>query len=209
MNDANTAAKQVQGGNLYDKYTTGNPAARYLMNNFLTSAHSLIDDIRGEVNSITEVGCGEGHLASFIAEMNIAPVRACDCSCEIIETAQTVNSHETVTYYTKSIYDIGGSERADLMVCCEVLEHLEEPERALDILHETTSRYCLLSVPREPVWRMLNMMRLKYLGDLGNTPGHIQHWSRSGFQRLVSTRFQIIKTRSPFPWTMVLCERKG
>ncbi|HQP47937.1 MAG TPA: hypothetical protein PKX12_04345, partial [Spirochaetota bacterium] len=65
MNDANTAAKQVQGGNLYDKYTTGNPAARYLMNNFLTSAHSLIDDIRGEVNSITEVGCGEGHLASF------------------------------------------------------------------------------------------------------------------------------------------------
>jgi hypothetical protein len=30
-------------------------------------------------------------------------------------------------------------------------------------------------VPREPIWRIGNMARGRYLGDLGNTPGHIQH----------------------------------
>ena len=39
-------------------------------------------------------------------------------------------------------------------------------------------RHLLVSVPREPLWRMLNMARGAYWSDLGNTPGHLNHWSR-------------------------------
>jgi hypothetical protein len=71
-------------------------------------------------------------------------------------------------------------------------------------LAETAGKYVLLSVPREPVWRVLNVLRGKYLGRMGYTPGHINHWTPVGFRRLVSEHLEILDNRSPFPWTMVL-----
>jgi len=63
----------------------------------------------------------------------------------------------------------------------------------------------LVSVPREPIWRMLNMARGRYLSALGNTPGHIQHWSARAFVELVGQRLDVQAVRSPLPWTMALC----
>ena len=40
------------------------------------------------------------------------------------------------------------------------------------------ARALLVSVPREPLWRGLNMARGAYMRDLGNTPGHVNHWSK-------------------------------
>ena len=65
-------------------------------------------------------------------------------------------------------------------------------------------RYLLVSVPREPLWRGLNMARGAYLAQLGNTPGHLNHWSRRSFARLLSRFGQVVELRSPFPWTMLL-----
>ncbi len=45
------------------------------------------------------------------------------------------------------------------------------------------SRHLLVSVPREPLWRALNMARGAYWRELGNTPGHLNHWSRRSFVR--------------------------
>jgi hypothetical protein len=51
---------------------------------------------------------------------------------------------------------------------------------------------------------VLNMARGAYLKDLGNTPGHVNHWSRRGFEALLSKHGEVVETRAPFPWTMVL-----
>ena len=45
--------------------------------------------------------------------------------------------------------------------------------------------YLLVCVPREPLWRGLNMARGAYLKDLGNTPGHLNHWSKRSFVALL------------------------
>jgi hypothetical protein len=60
-------------------------------------------------------------------------------------------------------------------------------------------------VPREPLWRALNLARLSYVRELGNTPGHLNHWSKRDFVRFLTRRFEVIETRSPTPWSMVLC----
>jgi hypothetical protein len=62
----------------------------------------------------------------------------------------------------------------------------------------------LVSVPREPLWRGLNIARGAYLKDLGNTPGHLSHWSKRSFARLLARHGEIVELRSPLPWTMAL-----
>ena len=95
-----------------------------------------------------------------------------------------------------------------LVVCCEVLEHLDDPNSGLETLEALSSEWLLLSVPREPIWRALNMMRGKYIGSLGNTPGHVNHWSRKAFVDFVASRLAIVEVRTPLPWTMLLCKRR-
>ena len=74
---------------------------------------------------------------------------------------------------------------------------------------ELAQPWALLSVPREPVWRALNLARGAYVRDLGNTPGHLNHFSKSAFERFLSTRFELVEVRSPLPWTMALCRARG
>jgi ubiquinone/menaquinone biosynthesis C-methylase UbiE len=96
-------------------------------------------------------------------------------------------------------------DAAELIVCCEVLEHLDDPEAALDTLARLARPWAIVSVPREPLWRVLNLARLRYAGALGNTPGHLHHWSRRGFVRFLERRLEVVEVRSPLPWTMALC----
>jgi 2-polyprenyl-3-methyl-5-hydroxy-6-metoxy-1,4-benzoquinol methylase len=98
---------------------------------------------------------------------------------------------------------------AELIVCCEVLEHLDDPGAGLEKLASLARPWLLVSVPREPIWRVLNLARLKYVGDLGNTPGHLGHWSRSRFLAFLRSRVEVVEYRSPLPWTIALCRVSG
>jgi hypothetical protein len=71
------------------------------------------------------------------------------------------------------------------------------------------SRWILVSVPREPLWRGLNIARGAYLRELGNTPGHLNHWSKRSFAKLVGRHGEIVELRSPPPWTMALVRVGG
>lgn len=206
----NLVENNIPVGNWENKYASVNPISRRLMDGFLSSVKGLILNHKNEINSITEVGCGEGHLTAEIFGLGLVPtMKACDFSAQVIELARQSNGYgERVKYYAKSIYDINEEERADLMVCCEVLEHLEHPEQALECLKRYSSRYLLLSVPNEPLWRVLNMARGKYLDAFGNTPGHINHWSPAAFRRLVSNYFEIVDVKMALPWTIIFCRKK-
>ena len=91
----------------------------------------------------------------------------------------------------------------DLVMAIEVLEHVDDPVAALAELVRVSRGGMVLSVPREPIWRVANMARGKYLADLGNTPGHVQHWSRRSFVELVGSQLEVVNVSTPFPWTMI------
>jgi 2-polyprenyl-3-methyl-5-hydroxy-6-metoxy-1,4-benzoquinol methylase len=190
-------------GNVYDKYGTRNPLARLLVAGFLDSVLDLVH--RSGARQVHEVGCGEGNLSNLIARAGVPDVRGSDFSEQMIAEAIATHARNGLRFAQKSVYELSAHDSAELMVCCEVLEHLEAPGDAIMRLAELSRPWCVMSVPREPIWRLLNILRGKYLADLGNSPGHVQHWSRSQFLALVRQHFEIIDVRSPLPWTMVLC----
>jgi 2-polyprenyl-3-methyl-5-hydroxy-6-metoxy-1,4-benzoquinol methylase len=186
------------------KYELKNPIARYLLNGFDNAILELAHKVSPE--TITEVGCGEGHVTRLLLEATQAKIQAMDISDRVLGMARkTVSASNRVVFENRSIYDLNADrDQADLVVCCEVLEHLEHPRQGLELLAASASPYALLSVPREPIFRSMNFVRGAYFMQFGNSPGHIQHWSRRGFVDFVSSRFDIREVRSPLPWTMLL-----
>lgn len=198
----------VVAGNLYDKYGTRNPIARRLMRGFLAAVEELVQ--RSGATDLHEVGCGEGLLALELARRG-RRVRGSDFSQRIVEIARA-NARDRGLDVG---FEVAGIEAlvperhaAELVVCCEVIEHLSDPDAGLRTLAALASPYLLVSVPREPLWRILNLARGRYWSAAGNTPGHLQHWSRRGFLRFLERRVEVLEVRSPLPWTVALCRTR-
>lgn len=197
------------GGNVYDKYGTSNPVARRLMAGFTGELDELVG-LTGATEA-HEVGCGEGELSIRLARRGLR-VRATDAFGQVLEEARRRASAAGVeiAFEATPVEELGPEgHAAELVLCCEVLEHLEDPERALEVLARLARPWLIASVPREPLWRALNLARLSYVSELGNTPGHLNHWSKRGFVRFLRRRFEVVEVRSPLPWTMVLCRAAG
>ena len=197
------------GGNVYDKYGTSNPVARRLMAGFMGELDELVGLTRA--TEAHEVGCGEGELSIRLARRGLR-VRGTDAFGQVVEEARrrASSAHLEIGFEATPVEELEPDRHAaELVVCCEVLEHLEDPERALEMLARLARPWLIASVPREPLWRGLNLARLSYLSELGNTPGHLNHWSKRAFVRFLRRRFEVIETRSPLPWTMVLCRAPG
>jgi SAM-dependent methyltransferase len=193
------------GGNVYDKYGTQNPVARRLTAGFMSDLDELVE--RSGATEAHEVGCGEGELSIRLAGRGIR-VRGTDAFPQVLDEARrrAAGAGVAVDFEAARVEELDPDRHAaQLIVCCEVLEHLEDPERGLEVLARLARPWLIASVPREPLWRALNLARLSYLGELGNTPGHLSHWSRRGFERFLAERFEVVEVRNPLPWTMALC----
>lgn len=198
----------IIAGNLYDKYGSKNVIVRYLMKGFFNSLSRLVA-ATGAVE-VHEVGCGEGNLSIRLAKQG-KTVGGSDISKQIITKARenAEKHHVDVNFKVAGISDLTPeNDAAELIVCCEVLEHLEDSQRALRILAQLAKSYLIISVPREPLWSILNLARGKHITRLGNTPGHIQHWSKTSFLELLLSYYDIVQVLNPIPWTMVLCRPK-
>ncbi len=193
-------------GNIFNKYESRNPVVRCIMKGYSETLASMV--AKASPRTIHEVGCGEGYWVLDWKQQGIE-ARGSDFSNAIIDLARDNAERRGISpdvFAVRSIYDLEPRDSADLIVCCEVLEHLENPEVALAALQRVTKNYVILSVPREPIWRILNLVRGKYLKRLGNTHGHIQHWSKDNFMFLVAKYFELADVKSPIPWTMLLCQ---
>lgn len=197
-----------QGQASAEKYQSSNPISRRLVSNFLAAVMDLVDKV--DAKEVHEIGCGEGQITGLLARAGLS-VRGCDLSAQslAVARAEAAKAKLNIAYAQKSIYDLTPeTDGADLVLCCEVLEHLTDPDEALRTLVKITRGHLIVSVPREPIWHILNMARGKYLTALGNTPGHYNHWSKRSFLEFVSLRADVLAVSSPLPWTVVLCRPK-
>ena len=191
-------------GNYYDKYNTRNPISRYLMNGFRTQ----LDELWAQAAPHTQldVGCGEGVITcEWAASLGEGRIVGLDQEDARLRAEWASRHRPNLAFVSGDAASLSFSEgEFDLVSAIEVLEHVPDPHAALADMARVAERYLLLSVPREPLWRALNMVRLAHWRTLGNTPGHIQHWSRREFVRFASGVGEVVAVRSPLPWTIVL-----
>jgi 2-polyprenyl-3-methyl-5-hydroxy-6-metoxy-1,4-benzoquinol methylase len=191
-------------GNTYDKYGSTNPLVRRMMAGFERSLDELLE--RADPGSLLDVGCGEGVLVErWARRLDGRRVVGIDLEEQSIQAGWEQRQAPNLEYRVMRAENLPfADDEFALASAIEVLEHVPDPEHTLAEMARCAQRHLLVSVPREPLWRMLNMARGAYWRDLGNTPGHLNHWSRRSFTALLARHGTVAEVRSPFPWTMLL-----
>jgi 2-polyprenyl-3-methyl-5-hydroxy-6-metoxy-1,4-benzoquinol methylase len=202
-----TITRDAEGtvtGNTYDKYGSTNPVVRRLMAGFERTLAELFD--RADPRSILDVGCGEAVLTHKWAQrLGDRRVVGIDLEDPAIQAEWAKRRAPNLEYRIMKAENLPFADgEFDVAAAIEVLEHVPDPEHTVAEMARVASGHLLVSVPREPLWRALNMARGAYLKDLGNTPGHLNHWSKRSFVSLLSRHGEVVEARSPFPWTMLL-----
>ncbi|MGO9902287.1 MAG: class I SAM-dependent methyltransferase [Solirubrobacteraceae bacterium] len=194
----------VPTGNTFDKYGSSNPIVRKLMSGF----ESTLDELFAIAApaSILDIGCGEGVLTEKWAQrLGDRRVVGFDLDDPKLAAHWAARGRPNLQFQTGDAKQLPYRDTEfDMVAAIEALEHIPDPDRVVAEMARVAASHLLVSVPHEPLWRMLNIARGAYLGDLGNTPGHINHFSSRAFKRLLAGHGKVVQARSPFPWTMLL-----
>ena len=194
----------VPTGNTFDKYGSANPMVRRLMGRFESALDELFS--RAAPAAVLDVGCGEGVLTERWAErLGCGRVVGIDLEDPKLAAEWDRRRRANLEFRAAPAEELPFAENEfDLAAAIEVLEHVPDPDQTLAEMARVARRHLLVSVPREPLWRVLNVARGAYVRDLGNTPGHVNHWSKRSFVQAAGRHGEVIEARSPFPWTMLL-----
>lgn len=197
-----TPVSQPVAGNLYDKYGTANPIVRRRVATFLRALDDLVDEVQPV--SVLDVGCGEGIVTRRVASVAGRRVTGLDAGATQLQ-ALWDRAGDNVEYLAGDAQSLPFEDRAfDLVSLVEMLQLVDDPVRALAEAARVARAGVIVTVPQEPLWRVLNVARGAYLRALGDTPGHLHHWSRRAITDLVSTHARVVDVRSVTPWTLVL-----
>jgi 2-polyprenyl-3-methyl-5-hydroxy-6-metoxy-1,4-benzoquinol methylase len=193
----------------YKKHTHRNPIQRLLLWNFFRNFLNLT--AAKKVDSILDVGCGEGFTLNRLREKGIGKkLEGIEYSKTAIELGHKMYPDTKIKQ--GNIYRLPYKDNAfDLVLCTEVLEHLDKPEDGLKELVRVSKKYLVISVPNEPFFMFAQLVRGKNWSRLGNDIEHINHWTMFGFPQFVKknagAKVKILAKRFPFAWAMLLLEK--
>jgi ubiquinone/menaquinone biosynthesis C-methylase UbiE len=187
-------------GNFYDKYASTNPVEQRMMRGFFTALDDALRNIRP--SRVLEVGAGEGQvLTHLVGAFPAATVIGLDLmDAELQSSWADLPTPMLCGDATRLPF---ADDTFDTVVALEVLEHIADPLQALREIARVCRDTVIVSVPREPIWRLGNMVRGRYVSQLGNTPGHLNHWSSRSFRHFVDQELDIVSVAKPLPWTMI------
>lgn len=201
--------KNASADELWDycimEYENQNFIVQQMFQNYFTCIQEIISGFPLDYK-LLEVGCGAGVSSKKIFQMlKGQSFEISDFDARYVKKLRENNLPYKVQQ--ESVLELNRDDRSfDCVFLLEVLEHVENYELALANLFRVSRKYVVLSVPNEPLWSYLNMARLKYLKDWGNTPGHINHWSVSGFKKLISKYGSVVSIYTPLPWIIAVAE---
>jgi ubiquinone/menaquinone biosynthesis C-methylase UbiE len=126
---------------------------------------------------VLDVGCGDGALARDLAERTGGRVIGVDLSFKRVGRAAG-----TLPLAQASAYALPFESRAfDLVVCTDLLEHLDEPERAMAELVRVSSAHVLVTVPYSI---QIEKTLCPHCGKDYFLYGHQHSFGKPGVQRL-------------------------
>lgn len=190
------------------KYRAKNPVKRALIRRFVGALHELFES--GDApKSVLEIGVGEGFLSGLLSE-RYPDVQFSGVDLNEHDLALLAQKFPRIKRYCANIYDLSALPGGyDLIICAEVLEHVAEPERALQQIVDLHPKRVILTVPHEPWFMLSNLAMGKNVTRLGNDIEHVNHFTVSSFRRLLTRQLELSRVTTSYPWILAAGRPKG
>jgi len=188
------------------KHTTKNPVGRFFLNNFLNTVVKTTRPLN--IDTVLDAGCGEGFTLDRLQKEKIGKVfEGIEYDGQAVLQANTM--YPKLKIIKGDIYKLPYKNNSfDLVICTEVLEHLDNPKKAYRELIRVSRKYVLISVPNEPFFTIQRIARFQNILHLGAHPEHIQHWTYKAFTSFVKVKgVKIVTRKLPMPWTMIMIRK--
>lgn len=187
-----------------DKGKYNNFFKQVLINNFLGEVVKNIEAL--EAKNLIDVGCGEGYPeAFFLKRLPYLTITGLDLNNEYLKQARKKNPD--VKYLKGDIFKLDFKpETFDLAIVLEVLEHLENPSRAIKQVKKVAKK-TIFSVPHEPWFSLMSFLSGSYTKAFGKHPEHINSWNKETFIQMLLKHYNKVSIKSAFPWIIALCEK--
>lgn len=139
--------------NSWDYYNADNPFLRYITRERYLRLMEYIKEV--QPSSILDAGCGDGVLTHLIENSDLdTEVVGLDITSSKVKNA--VEKTRDVEYVIGDARNLPFEDNSfDLVVCTEVLEHIDVYEIALDELVRISSDDIIITVPNAFSWKLL------------------------------------------------------
>ena len=187
------------------KYENKNPIQRFVLGRFFDAVAKEIRAI--DPDKVLDFGTGEGYFLEQLEkrDLKFKSLVGIDLREDALNRARSIYS--TYEFIKVDLFDWDIEHNSfDLVIASEVLEHLNDPARFLERLSLLSRGHLLLTVPLEPWFRLMNLLRFRNIRRFGNHPEHINHWGYGKFMKFVSTYVNINRSYIVFPFIVVVAE---
>jgi len=143
-----------------------------------------------DVTTFADIGCGAGELACTLAEKGYAG-RGIDFSKPAIKVAKSLREKRGIDKKDLD-FSLGGLEKLsktknDVLICCEVIEHIEDDKGFLKDLSKIDAKYAIFSVPA----------RQKWFDHFDEKVGHYRRYEKEDLKKLLEkSGFEVVDFRS-------------
>ena len=185
------------------KYESGNLVVQRLLGRFFSRLRDVVEPLAPR--SLLDAGCGEGEALARLRDLLPETVAAFDLEQRCVDEVRARLPGIEVS--RQSIFDVSFDDGAyELVLCLEVLEHLDDPDAAVAELARLSGRHVVVSVPYEPWFRLGNLVRGQHMRGWGNHPEHVNHFRPASLTALLEQRLDDIEVTVAFPW-LIACGR--
>jgi 2-polyprenyl-3-methyl-5-hydroxy-6-metoxy-1,4-benzoquinol methylase len=99
----------------------------------LSFIDSVIAKFKTDKLKVLDIGCGNGNISRYIGSKGHL-VTGIDISKSAIDKAIELNEMKNVAFFNISAENLNSNQKFDLIICSEVIEHLNIPENVISTL---------------------------------------------------------------------------
>lgn len=147
------------------------------------------------LNKVVDVGCGSGYkLVNILGEFDTIGIETEPCY-SMLKMKYPLKKWLLSGEKEKSFIEYPILSNPDVVICCDVIEHIVNPDDLVNYLISLNAKYYIISTPCREILCKHPKFSKNYIKSYNGPPintCHVREWTMIEFQNYLNSKFTIL-----------------